>query len=144
LIVGGVGKESATWNEVGRALANATEAVQRGGKIVLLSHLSEPIGPAVGRLSGLDDPREATAALKGAENEGDYQAARSLAKALGWADVYLSSDLPDETIEELGMIPLNRPRDAQRLLANAYSCAAISRIEAVRLQFSAVDAESRR
>jgi nickel-dependent lactate racemase len=143
VIVGGVGSETATWSELGRALANATEAVQRGGKIILLSHLAEPVGPAVRLLGNLDDPREATAALKGAEHEPDYQAARSLAKALEWADVYLSSDLPDDLIEDLGMIPLSRPGDAQRLLATAYSCAMISRIEAVRMHLSPVDAESR-
>jgi len=143
VIAGSVGAERATWSDIGRGLANATEVVQRGGKIILLSHLAEPIGPAVGRLSNLDDPREGMAAIQGAENEPDYQAARALAKALEWADVYLSSDLPDDAVEDLGMIPLSRPGDAQRLLANAYSCAVISRIEAARLHLSPVDAESR-
>jgi nickel-dependent lactate racemase len=143
VIVGGIGSETATWSEVGLALANATEAVQRGGKIIILSHLAESLGPAVRVLSNLDDPREGMAAIKGAQDERDYQAARALAKALEWADVYLSSDLPDDVIEDLGIIPLSRPRDAQRLLVNAYSCAIISRIEAIRLHLSPVDAESR-
>jgi hypothetical protein len=143
VIVGGIGSETATWSEVGLALTNATEAVQRGGKIIILSHLAESLGPAVRVLSNLDDPREGMAAIKGAENERDYQAARALSKALEWADVYLSSDLPDDVIEDLGIIPLSRPRDAQRLLVNAYSCAIISRIEAIRLHLSPIDAESR-
>lgn len=145
LILGAVGPDEVptTWEMIGHALTNATATVQRGGKIVLLSRLAEPLGPALQRLVGIDEPREAVAALSGAEGEPDYQAARALANAIGWADVYLASALADEMIEDLGLIPLSRPRDAQRLLTNAYSCAAISRIEAVRIQLSAVDSETR-
>ena len=49
---------------------------------------------------GIDEPREAVAALSG-EGEPDYQAARALANAIGWADVYLASALADEVIEDL-------------------------------------------
>ena len=48
LILGAVGPDEVptTWEMIGHALTNATATVQRGGKIVLLSRLAEPLGQA--------------------------------------------------------------------------------------------------
>lgn len=117
-------------DDLAGALATATGLVRRGGKIAVLSKVAGPLGPAVGRLAGLDDPiRGARQALKGAEAEPDYLAALRIAEALAWADVYLLSDLDDDAVDDLAMIPLSRPEEARRLVQASPSCIVVSRAE---------------
>lgn len=131
LVVVGVGRPGgrAGFEEVARALDNATRLVQHGGKIVVLSHASGEAGPSLSRLRNIDDPRNALSALKGHESEPDHQAARQVGKALAWADVYLLSDLDPELVEELSMIPLERPNEAGRLARLSGSCLIVSQAD---------------
>jgi len=119
LVVAGVGVpgQAATLDDLAAALAAAAGAVRRGGKIVALSRAAGPLGPSFQRLAGATEARPGVAALRKAEGEADYPAALRVAQALAWADVYLLSALPDQEVEDLGMIPLGRPEEARRLVA---------------------------
>jgi hypothetical protein len=107
-------------------LATATKLVRRGGKIVALSRVGGPLGPACQRLLGLDDPRSGLTAINRHDGEVDQAAAEQLAHALAWADIYLLSRLEDDVAEDLAMIPLSRPEEARRLAEAADSCLFVS------------------
>lgn len=131
LVVAGVGgtESPATLAEIAAALETATQLVQHGGKIVVLSRATGTIGPAVQRLMGLDDPREFMNALRGHEADEDYPIARRIAQATAWCDVFLSSALDTETLEDLSIVPLERPDQARRLAASSGSVTIVSRAE---------------
>ena len=124
LVIAGVGTPGrpAGLDDLAAALTAAAGAVRRGGKIVALSRATGPLGPAFQRLAGASEARPGVAALRKAEGEPDYPAALRVAQALAWADVYLFSDLPEQEVEDLGMIPLGRPEEARRLVAVSPSC----------------------
>jgi hypothetical protein len=134
LVVAGVGRpgEPTGIDALARGLATATRLVQRGGKIVVLSRAEGTFGPALRRLVGVDDPRAGLEALKNQESLPDYAAARQVAQALAWADVYLLSALGDDAVDDLSMIALDRPEDARRLAALCDSCLVVSQADQVR------------
>src|SRR5262245_15456285 len=74
VVIAGVGGPGvgATLEDLAAALETASGLVQQGGRIVVLSRASGPIGPALQRLMTADDPREALAALRGHEDDEDY------------------------------------------------------------------------
>jgi hypothetical protein len=114
LVIAGLGGpgRSALAEDLVEGLRQALRVVRRGGKVALLTRL------------GIDAVREA---VRGPGlPRGDW------AKALGWADVYLASASPSDEIDELGMIPLDRPEQAARLAATAPSFVAISQVDRVR------------
>lgn len=130
----GIGRpgERTTLDDLGEGLATAVRLVQRGGKIIALSRAEGAVGPALRRLIDLDDPRLGLSSLRGKEGEPDYPAARQLARALAWADVYLLSSLGSDLVEDLAMIPLDRPEEARRLIASAGSCLVVSQADLTR------------
>jgi nickel-dependent lactate racemase len=140
VVVAGVGRRdaTATLEDLANGLATATRLVQHGGKIILLSRASGPIGPALRRLMDLDDPRTAVAALRGHEAAEDYRIARRLAGAMAWADLFVYSDLDTQVVEDLSMVALDRPEQARRLVANGGSASFLSRAELTR---AGVDSE---
>ncbi len=141
LVVAGVGGPGrlATLEDLASSLATATSAVRRGGKVVALSRVGEPIGPALQRLTGADDSRAASASLRGAEGEPDYASARKIAEALAWADIYLFSDLDESVADDLAFIPLSRAEEARRLVASSPSTLFLSQADRTRV---IVDGES--
>lgn len=134
LVVVGVGSpdQAGGWDQVAASLETASRLVQHGAKIAVVSRASGTIGPAMRRLIAVDDPRQGPAALRGHEGEPDFAAARSLARALAWADVYLFSEFDRGSVEALSMIPLDRPEEVRRLAALAGSCLVVSDAERVR------------
>ena len=52
-----------------------------------------------------------------------------MAQALANADVYLLSSLDHDLIDDLGMIPLDRPEVARKLAASCASCYFVSQAE---------------
>ena len=119
LVVAGVGGpgRAATLDDLAGALTAAERLVRHGGKIVVLSRVAGPLGPSFQRLLGADGGRPGPATLRGSEGEADYPAALQVARALARADVYLLSALPEQEVEDLGMVPLGRPEEARRLVA---------------------------
>ena len=131
LVVVGVGRpgEKTGIDDLARGLANATRLAQHGGKIVVLSRAEGEVGPALRRLRNVDDPRAALAVLKGHEADSDHAAACQIAQTLAWADVYLLSALGRDLVEELSMIPLDRPEETQRLVSVSGSCLVVSQAD---------------
>jgi hypothetical protein len=135
LVVAGVGGpgQAASLEDLAAALETATGLVRRGGRVVVLTRASGPIGPALQRLSTVDDPGEAVAALRGLEEAEDYAIARRIAKAAAWADLFVASGLDPEILEGLSVAVLERPEQARRLAANAESVTFVSRAELTRV-----------
>ena len=128
LVIAGIGRPGLPTgiDDVARGLETALTLVQRGGKVVLLSKAEGPFAPAVQRLMGLDDPRAGEKALRGHESDEGYATARRLVRGLEWADVYLYSALNADDVEELSIMPLDRPGDAARLAKVSGSCLVFS------------------
>ncbi len=139
LVVVGVGRPGVPSgiDALAEALANATRLVARGGKIVVLSRVHGPIGPGLRRLIELDDPRRAVEALRGHDSDPDAHAARKVARALAWADVYLLSNLSADVLLDSPLIPLDRPDEARRLVATSHSCLFLSQAESARARIAA-------
>ncbi|SIN80513.1 protein of unknown function [Singulisphaera sp. GP187] len=131
LVVAGIGRPGipTTLEELADGLSTAARLVERGGKIVILSRAAGGLGPAFQKLVGVDNPRVALKALRGHEADLDYSAARSLASALAWADVYLLSGLKPDDVEDLAMVPLERAEEARRLVSASRSCLFLSQAE---------------
>jgi hypothetical protein len=134
LVVIGIGQpgQKATFEHLADGLANAHRLVERGGKIVALSRAGGPVGPAFRRLIELDDPRQGLAALRGHEDDPDIVAARRLAGALAWADIYLLSAFDAELIGESPIVPLEHPEQVRRLVAASRSCLVLSQADSAR------------
>jgi nickel-dependent lactate racemase len=143
VVVAGVGRPgtAATLADLAHALTTATRLVQHGGKIVLLSQACGSIGPALRRLIDADDPRNGIAALRGQEKTDDYLTARRLAQALAWADLFLYSALEPQVVEDLSIVPLERPEQARRIVAHSGSSLFVSQAE---LTLAEVDSDEER
>ncbi len=105
--------------------------VRHGGKIVVLSRASGPIGPSVRRLIDAGDRRAASKILKGHDADEDYATARLFAKAVDWADVYWLSAFSQDDVDGLSIVPLDRPEEAHRLVAVSESCLFVSHADLV-------------
>lgn len=140
LVIAGVGGSGggATLEDLAMALETAAGLVRRGGRVIVLSRASGPIGPALQRLSTVDEPGEAAAALHGLEEAEDYPVARRIARAAAWADLFVASGLDADVAEGLLLAPLERPDQARRLATGAGSITFLGRAELAR---AGVDAE---
>ena len=134
LVVVGIGRPGVPTgiDDLAEGLTTASRLVRRGGKVVALSRAEGPIGPGLRRLIAVGDPRVGPEALRGHEMAADYPAARQLARALAWADIYLLSALGQEAVEDLSMVALDRPEEARRLVASSGSCLFVSQAELTR------------
>ncbi len=117
--------DSQTWANVGRALAGTAELVAEGGAVVICSNLSEPPGRSLGRLIG--NPDLDTAARKILhDHDPDSWPAWYLAQALRRGPVYLLSQLSDETVEDMGLAPVESVDDLERLVGRHESFAMVN------------------
>ncbi len=133
VVVGvGVPGQPTSLNDLALGLLTATRLVRRGGKIVALSKARFETGPALSRLRGVENPRSALNRLRGREADIDYPAARIIAETLAWADVYLHSSVDPDLVEDLAMIPLERPSEAIKLVGQAPSCILVSQADRTR------------
>jgi hypothetical protein len=131
LVVAGIGRKGVESNldDLVEGLECAARLVRHGGKIVLLSRATGPIGPSLRRLIEAGDPRKGLAAIKGRGTAPDNRLAVKLAGTLNWADVYLLSGLDPEVVDDLSMVALERPEEARRLVAASDSCIFLSQAE---------------
>jgi len=133
-VVAGIGAPGAPFGlpELVDGLVTASRLVQQGGKIIALSRAGGAIGASFQRLRDAADSRTFSQALRGHESDADSVSGRLLAQVLAWADVYLLSGLDRESVEDLSIVPLDRDRDAVRLVAAARSCILMSQAELTR------------
>jgi nickel-dependent lactate racemase len=95
-----------TWENVARALAAASHALDDDGAVVLCSELAEPLGPGLQHIVGADDLPGVLDEIA-RERPADALEAAQLVRSLERGKVYLVSRLEDETVEELGLLPLD-------------------------------------
>jgi lactate racemase len=134
MVIAGVGSpgSTATLEDLAAALDTATRLVQHGGKIVVVSRVAGTIGPALQRMKGADDPREAAAALRGHEDDDDYAIAHRIARASAWADLFVASALDPQVLEDLSIVPMEHPEQARRLAASSGSLAFVGQADLTR------------
>jgi nickel-dependent lactate racemase len=115
------GPEQQTWENVGRALYAASQAVSADGVIALCTQVSRPPGPALRRIGGLDDYEAKQRALR-KQATFDAQTAALLTNLLERNRVYLLSELEDETVEDLGLAYVADEQEIVRLSRLHESC----------------------
>jgi nickel-dependent lactate racemase len=95
-----------TWESVARALAVAANAVEEdGGALAVCCQLSDEPGAALQRLAGADDPSAALRRI-GKRKPADTLVAAEIAQMLERGKFYLVSQLEDELVESLGILPI--------------------------------------
>uniref|UniRef100_A0A7C2NZL3 DUF2088 domain-containing protein n=1 Tax=Schlesneria paludicola TaxID=360056 RepID=A0A7C2NZL3_9PLAN len=109
------------WEDVGAAIEAAQKLVTRGGKIVLLTDLTEAPGPGIELLRTQKSARSGLRELR-AKMPSDWLAASQMAAAADWASVYLLSRLPNDVVEELFLTPLESETEVRRLLDHTEEC----------------------
>jgi hypothetical protein len=131
LVLVGIGRPGveSTMESLAQGLATATSLVQHGGKIVVLSRVRVNVGPALRRLIDAGDTKQGASALIGHEGDDDFLLARRIVEAVSWADVFLLSHLGRDLADELGLIALDDPAQASRLVAKSGSCTIVSQAE---------------
>jgi hypothetical protein len=98
--------------------------VRPDGVVVLVTQAAPDLGPAGELLRREDDPRSV---LEGLLREPSLELLPALqwVRAAAQARLFLLSELPDETVEELFATPLSHGAQVQRLLDAAGSCLVI-------------------
>jgi hypothetical protein len=141
IVVAGVGRAGAptSLEALADGLSAARRLVQHGGKIVILSRASGDVGPALSSLTEAGDAERARAQLRGHEQDDDYRIASRIVHAASWADVFLHSRLPRELVEDLSMMPLEKPEQAHRLVAQGSSAVFLSHADWTRVDVQDAD-----
>jgi hypothetical protein len=130
IVVAGVGGPSGgaptSLHSLADGLATAKRLVQHGGKIVLLSCAAGVPGPALRCLIDAGGTERGLEPLRGHEQDADFHVASRIAEAVAWADVFLYSGMDRDVVEDLSIVPLEKPEQARRLVAQARSTTVVS------------------
>ncbi len=125
LVIAGLegGPEQQTWENVVRALLAALRVVDlENGTIVLCSELQESPGLAI--MQAMSSRYQDQPMLD--ETSAETTAANRLVEALGSVRVYFHSGLHEDVVSDLGMAPIDDPRDINNLCKQHRSCTVIS------------------
>jgi nickel-dependent lactate racemase len=109
-----------TWENVGRALAAASQAVAEPGAVAICCDLAERPAAALRQIAGADDLDAALLEI-GKHKPADALTATELVHALQRGTVYLLSRLDEDLVEELGMSPV-AAEQISRLASRYDSC----------------------
>jgi nickel-dependent lactate racemase len=109
-----------TWENVARALAAAARVAEPDAAVVVCSELAEQPGPTLVHAVGADDLDVALRALA-RTHTADSLVASEVIRALQRGNVYLLSRLDDESVEELGILPV-AAEQVSRLAVHYASC----------------------
>ena len=110
-----------TWQNLGRAVAAASTIVEPGGAIAICSELEEPIGRALGLLSGTEDYQIVEREILRSPSE-DCGPALQICRALQQGPLYLRSRLRPAVVEGLGVSPLESDNELERLAQSFQPC----------------------
>jgi nickel-dependent lactate racemase len=113
--------ERQTFGEVTRALSCAARVVRFGGGVIVLCHAHAPTGAGAALLRHADNPVQGLL-LAQQQKTADVVSIWQLVAAAQHARLYLLSDMPAATAEELFVTPLESPEQVQRLINGADSC----------------------
>lgn len=122
-VVAGVAGDPARheFTDLARALACAARVVEAGGRIILLSQATPPLGPGAESLRQAGNPIQALELIR-KQMPIDIAAAFQWASAAQKAQVYLLSGLDPEVVEELFATPLDSAAQVMRLLQSEGPC----------------------
>ncbi|MCA9201800.1 MAG: DUF2088 domain-containing protein [Planctomycetales bacterium] len=115
------GDHQQTWENIGRALFAALQAVDEQGAVVLCTNVRQPPGPAVRRLSAPRTSEEILHALR-RDHSADAITAALLLESRQRCRVYLMSGLDEETVEDLGLAHVRDQAQVGRLGQQYASC----------------------
>ncbi len=115
------GRDEQTWDNFARALFAALAAVSDDGAIVLCTDLCCALGPALQRLTAMDDDQAILRDIR-RDKSPDTVAASLLVEARNRAKVYLMSGLDESTVEDLGVGFVTREEEINRLVGQYDSC----------------------
>lgn len=115
------GPEQQTWENFGRALFAATQAVNDNGSIAICTSLRCRPGAALQRLAGMRDSESLLHELR-RDRSVDATPAALLAEALERYQVFLLSDLDEESVEDLGVGHVGNSEQLERLSRQFDSC----------------------
>jgi nickel-dependent lactate racemase len=104
-----------TWANVGRALAAAESVLDEEGAIAICSNLDDKPGHSIGRLIDCGDLDLAARKIF-RDHDADSWPAWYLARALQRGPVYLMSQLNSDTVEDLGVAPVESIDELVRLV----------------------------
>jgi nickel-dependent lactate racemase len=123
LVIASVDGEGAEvgFEALAAALATASRVVQQGGQIALLSAASPNLGSSAQFLRDADSPTRALKLIR-ERPVNELQPAFLWASAAHRAHLYLLTQLPQDTAEELFVTPFDHGSQVQRLLTTAKSC----------------------
>jgi Lactate racemase N-terminal domain len=119
------GAESQSWRHVGRALAAAEPLLEEGGAVAVCSNLAVEPGESLSRLIGSNDLEKAERRIAN-DSAPDSLPAWHIVRALQRGPVYFLSQLDPETVEELGVAPIESVDDLARLAGRHDSFAIIN------------------
>jgi nickel-dependent lactate racemase len=109
------------FEDVARAALGAARVVEPGGRVVVLSRAHPKLGEGATLMRDTDNPAVAERRVQ-ERRPADRIAARLWLEAARRANLYLLSELPEETVEEMFATPLQKAAQAQRLIDAAGSC----------------------
>jgi nickel-dependent lactate racemase len=118
--VSGAGAQH-TLLDLAEALTCAARVLKPGGRIVLLTRAAPALGAGAELVRQAEEPADALNQLQRALPD-DMTTAFQWASAAQQATIYLLSDLPADTVEELFATPLEHAGQVQRLVASGKSC----------------------
>lgn len=113
------------WDQLGRAAEVARKLVEKDGRILLLSQVRADPGPGLKLMAAHRSAKSALKPLRTAMPP-DVQTATRIARAAAWAKVFLLSELPQSTVEDLFLYPIANLEEVQRLLDSDDSTAFIA------------------
>jgi nickel-dependent lactate racemase len=115
------GPDQQTWENFGRVLAVALQAVDDDGAVVVCTSLKCRPGPALQRLAAPDDELEMIKQIRRTRSA-DAVAASLLLEVGQRAKVYLLSGLDEETVEDLGIGYVSNAGEIDHLAGQFDSC----------------------
>jgi nickel-dependent lactate racemase len=114
-------RDQHTFADLADALTCASRVVKPDGRIILLTEAQPVLGAGAALLREADAPEQALEALR-RQSPPDLVASFQWASAAQRARIYLLSELPPETAEELFTVPLDSADQVQRLLKDGDQC----------------------
>jgi nickel-dependent lactate racemase len=118
------GAEAQTWRNVGRALAAVEPLLDEGGAVAICSNLEAKPGESLSRLIRGDDLEKVERRILH-DSAADSVPAWHVVRALQRGPIYFLSQLDPETVEELGIAPIESVDDLARLAGRHESCVVI-------------------
>jgi nickel-dependent lactate racemase len=114
-VIAAVSGAAVSFLDLAKALATAARAVQKGGRIALLTAAAPDLGRGAQLLRRLEEPTGAKKYLAREKPE-DWAAAALWVFAAKRASIFLVSGYPDDVAEELFATPIRTPSEVQRLI----------------------------